>query len=343
MKNNKPHNYPKIGIRSKIELAKRLSDCRNPVDKIKGLIDDVVNNYDQYWIDHARLSEPEKGKWVRDASRSNLGKLLKLISERVLTPHDHMVPVFVFGGLKKRNHKTAVEYLLGTRRQRIILKLDVTRFYEQIKSDRVHQFFLQKTNCGNRGAKLLTKLCCVPVGAKDKPENYKSIGRGFSTSSRLAVWCNLDTFIKLDRLIRKELKGKDPRIAVYVDDIAITASRATKEDLIKLYPKIIAILNSDSKQPLPLNNKKTKIITHTGDTYDIGGNHLGCKGFEHLGIQMKRNSLEVGVKTKSKITRLKNKHKDFKNNTSLTKSLQSLRQYENYITKNETAGLKSDR
>ncbi len=309
MKNNQ-HNYPKIAIRSKRELAKRLSDRRASVEDMARLIDDVKANYDDCWIDHPTQSQPAKEKWVRDASCTDLGKLLKLINAKVLAPHDSLIPAFVFGGVSGRNHKAAVTHLLGVKRKRVILKLDISRFFEQIKYKRVYSFFLAKGGCGQRGAKLLADLVCVPVGAKNNPGDYRTIGRGFSTSSRLAVWCNLDTFLKLERLVKKELQGKDPRIAVYVDDIAITASRVTKEDMIRLYPKIKSILESDENQKLPLNDAKTKIIYHSGDEYGIDGTYYGKRGFEHLGLQMNRNSLTLGTKTRWKLANLTHKYKE---------------------------------
>ena len=95
MKNNQ-RNYPKIAIRSKRELAKRLSDKRNSVEDMARLVSDVKTNYDDYWTDHPTQSQPEKGKWVRDASRTDLGKLLKLINEKVLAPQDLLIPMFIF-------------------------------------------------------------------------------------------------------------------------------------------------------------------------------------------------------------------------------------------------------
>lgn len=331
MKNNQ-HTYPKIAIRSKRELAKRLSDKRASVEDIVRLVDNVKKNYDNYWIDHPKQSQPEKGKWVRDASRTDLGKLLKLINTKVLAPHDPLIPTFIFGGVSGQNHKAAVKHLLGLRRKRIILKLDISRFFEQIRYERVYSFFLAKGQCGQRGARLLADLCCVPVGAKDRPGDYKTIGRGFSTSSRLAVWCNLDTFLKLERIVKKELRGKDPRIAIYVDDIAITASGVTKEDMMRLYPKIKAILESDENQKLPLNDTKTKIIYHSGDEYDIDGTYQGKRGFEHLGLQMNRNSLTLGTKTRWKLVDLTCKHKKARRkNTTVRKKRKSTLQYKKYI------------
>lgn len=331
MKNNQ-RNYPKIAIRSKRELAKRLSDKRDSVEDMARLISDVKTNYDNYWTDHPTQSQPEKGKWVRDASRTDLGKLLKLINAKVLAPHDSLIPTFVFGGVSRRNHKAAVTHLLGVKRKRIILKLDVSRFFEQIKYERVYSFFLVKGQCGQRGARLLADLCCVPIGAKDNPGTYKTIARGFSTSSRLAVWCNLDTFLRLERLVKKELRGKDPRIAIYVDDIAITASGITKEDMMKLYPKIKTILESDKNQKLPLNNAKTKIIYHSGDKYDIDGIYQGKRGFEHLGLQMNRNSLTLGTKTRWKLANLTHRHKESRRrNATIRKKRKSTLRYKEYV------------
>lgn len=331
MKNNQ-HNYPKIAIRSKRELAKRLSDKRASIEEMAKLVDDVKTNFDSYWIDHPTQSQPEKNKWVRDASRTDLGKLLKLINTKILAPHDSLVPIIIFGGVSKRNHKAAVMHLLGVKRKRVILKLDVSHFFEQIKYERVYSFFLAKGQCGQRGAKLLADLSCVPLGAKDNPGDYKTIGRGFSTSSRLAVWCNLDTFLRLERLVKKELRGKDPRIAIYVDDIAITASGVTKDDMMKLYPKIKAILESDKNQKLPLNDAKTKIIYHSGDEYDINGVYQGKRGFEHLGLQMNRNSLTLGTKTRWKLVDLTRKYKESgRKNTTIRKKRKSTLRYKDYV------------
>jgi len=324
--------YPKVHIRSKNELAKRLADKKIPADKRLELINDVLKNYDSYWKDHKTLSKPVEEKWVRDASYSNLGTLLKLINQKVLAQYDVMVPDFIFGGLSRRSHKDAVQHLLGSKRGRVLLKLDIKRFYEQISRERVEQFFATKAGCGSVGAKLLGELTCVHFGAKDDPQYNSTVARGFSTSSRLAVWCNLDTFLKLDRLVKKEFKGKDPRIAIYVDDIGITASRASKQEIMDLYAKIKVILGADKRQPLPLNDKKTKIIFHSGETFSIDGTFEGKYSFEHLGLQMNRNNLSLGSKTRWKRARiihqldvLKGKHKGLK------KTHKALQRYKAFI------------
>lgn len=325
--------YPSIDIRSKNELAKRISSKRLLTNDALDLINDVLENYDKYWVDHPTMSQPDKGKWVRDSSRTNLGRLLKEVDARVLKVHDGMLPDFIFGGVSGLNHKAAVKYLLGTKRKRIMLKLDVSKFFEQVRYERVYSFFMTKCGCSDKAARLLAELCCVEYGPKEAPAGYKTIARGFSTSPRLAVWCNLDTFLKVNRLIKKELKGKDPRIAIYVDDIGITASGVVKEDMMRIYPKIKEILeNGDKNQKLPLNQKKTKIVYHSGETYDIEGNFLGRWGFEHLGLQMNRNSLALGTKTRWKLVSLTEKFKATKRrNKKIRRSRRSTLTYKDYI------------
>ncbi|HEY4963354.1 MAG TPA: reverse transcriptase domain-containing protein [Candidatus Saccharimonadales bacterium] len=326
--------YPKIHIQSKNEFAKHISSRRFPYTEALRLINDVQANFDKYWHDHPTMSQPEKGKWVRNAKGTKLGILLKAINERILRPNDYLVPDFIFGGIGGLDHKAAVKHLLGKRRKRILLKLDVAKFFEQMHYERVYHFFLDKTGCSDKGARILAELCCVPYGPKDSPANYKTIGRGFSTSSRLAVWCNIDTFLKLERLVKKELKGKDPRIAIYVDDIGITASRATKEDMMKLYPKIKAILEGDRNQKLPLNEAKTRIIYHSGDTYNIEGKYLGKWCFEHLGLQMNRDSVGLGSKTRWKLANKTQQYKaSHKKDQQLKRSRKSTLIYKNYIEK----------
>jgi len=324
--------YPKIHVRSKNELAKHLADRKFTAEQGLELINDVTKNFDLYWKDHKKLSKPLEEKWVRDASFTRLGTLLKMVNQKVLAPYDHMVPNFVFGGLSKRSHKMAVAHLLGVKRGRVLLKLDIRRFYEQISKERVEHFFATRADCGKVGARMFANLACVQFGAKDQPQPHATIARGFSTSSRLAVWCNLDTFMRLEWLIQKELKGKDPRIAIYVDDIGITASRVSKEEMMALYPKIKKILERDKNQPLPLNDKKTKIIFHAGDTYSIEGKYEGKRGFEHLGIQMNRNDLTLGTKTRWKRAEITHLLKTKKaGHIGLKKARKSLQRYKAFI------------
>lgn len=288
------NRYPKIHILSKNELAKHISHSRFPKEKALTLINNVIANFDKYWKDSKR-SDVASEKFVRSAKGTQLGVSLQKINEMVLAPHDKLLPGFIFGGLEGTNHIKAAAHLLGNKRKRILLKADISRFFEQVSADRVAQFFQHKCKCSKKAARLLSNLCCVPFGAKGSGSSRKTLARGFATSSRLAVWCNLDLFVKLERLVQKRLKGKDSRVAIYVDDIGITASRVSEKEMDDLYLEIRKLLaTADPNQPLPLNDKKKKVISH-------------LEGMEHLGIRLNRRSLSIGAKTRSKRDKLKKK------------------------------------
>lgn len=316
----KNKRYPRLYIRSKNELAKHISHKEFSKTEALSLINDVIKNSDKYWKD-SKHSQPLKGKYVRNAKGKPLGILLDKINKMVLAPHDKMLPDFIFGGVSGMNHKKAGEHLLGKKRRRVLLKMDVKSFYERIRSDRIFYLFQNKFLCSKNASKIITDMCCVPLGSKEDPSSEKSIGRGFATSSRLAVWANLDTFIKLEWFIKKRLKGKDPKISIYVDDIGITASGVSKEEMKELSLEIEVLLNSDENQKLPLNSEKTKVISHE-------------EGIEILGLRLNRNSLSIGAKTKSKRDKIKNQlSKDLQPSDRATaqRRYKSLTYYKNSI------------
>ncbi|MFZ2975420.1 MAG: reverse transcriptase domain-containing protein [Candidatus Moraniibacteriota bacterium] len=313
--------YPKLFIRSKNELAKHISHKNFSKEDALLLINEVLENFDKYWKD-SKHSEPKKQKYIRNAKFTKLGLLLQKINTLVIAPHDKILPKFIFGGVKNTNHAKAAQNLLGSKRKRTLLKIDLERFFEQISDARVFDFFKYKCSCDIRASKILAQLCCVPLGQKNSGAKERSIARGFATSQRLAVWCNLDIFIKLDRLVQKKLKGHDPRISIYVDDIGITASRVTEEkmNMLKIEIKKL-LLNTDANQKLKINEKKTEIISHED-------------GIEYVGINLFRNKLGIGKKAKSKRDEVKEKLKkdtSQKEKLSLKRRYKSMNIYKNYI------------
>lgn len=290
------NDYPKINITSKNVLAKRIASSTYPFNKALSDINYVIENFDKLWKDSAQ-SKPDKGKFVRSAYGNKLGKLLNQIDKRILAKYDFMFPPFVFGGVSKKNHILAGRYLVGTRRKRTLLALDITKFFEQISYERVYYFFHKKAGCSAKASRLLAKLCCVSEGPKNNPSGKLVLARGFATSQRLAVWCNLTTFIKANRLIHKRLKNHDPRLAVYVDDIGIMASRVPENAIEDLKLEVIELLQrSDKNQPLPVNNTKTKISGY-------------LENQEHLGMRIRGKSLSFGKKTTHRRARLINQLK----------------------------------
>lgn len=289
-----PNRYPKLAIQSKNELAKHISHKSFSFEQSLGLINDVRAHFDDYWKDSKKSLEAEK-KYIRSALGTPLGILLGKINIMVLAPHDRLLPNFIFGGISGLDHVKAAASLIGQKRKRTLLKADIKRFFEQVKYDRVISLFRNKCRCSFKAAKLLADLCCIPLGPKGSGSGDRSIARGFATSSRLAVWCNLEVFLKLDWLIKKRLKGHDPRLMIFVDDIGITASRVTDEKMEELYTEIYELLKSSN---LPLNEKKKKIISHD-------------KGMEILGSRLDRRKLSIGGKTFAKRGAIKNKLKKY--------------------------------
>jgi len=287
--------YPVIYLRSKNEIAKRVSSKNFKPQQALEVLNNVLKNFDDYWYDSKR-SEPEKEKYVRSAVKSPaLNGILKLINKRVLLPHDHLVPNFIFGGLSGRNNIQATRNLIGKKRDRILLKLDIKSFYEQVTEKRVYYFFKNKCKCRPEASRILASLCCVPKGPKGSGVSKKILARGFATSSRLAMWCNLDTFQHLAWKVKKKLKNNDAKIAIYVDDIGITASRIDEKKMEEIKKLSIDLLqNKDQNQPLPSHTEgaKTKIITFKA-------------GAEHLGIKLGRNKLSLGWRARSRADKIK--------------------------------------
>lgn len=291
--------FPKIHIRSKREFARHISHKGFTAEQALALINDVQQNWNSYWKDNEFHSEPTKGKYVRSAKGRPLGKLLEYVNKSILGVHDTLLPGFVFGGISETDHVKAAAHLLGGRRKRTLLAMDIKSFFEQIHHDRVFHFFYKKCECDKSTSDLLADLCCVPVGPKNAPGSELVVARGFATSSRLAIWTNIDLFDRMTRLVKKRLKGHDPRIAIYVDDIGITASRVTRKQLEDLRDEIMQLfLEFDTNQSLEIHpiskTRKNRIVEHQ-------------EGIEHLGLRLYRNRLGLGAKTMSKKAKHKNK------------------------------------
>lgn len=282
---------PSVNLNSRKHLARQISGPRLSEQDARELIDFVCNpvNHSNLWRDNLAESNEEKGKWVRDASWSKLGILLKLINSRVLAPQDRHLPHFIFGGRTGMSNVHAVHHLMGYKKQRTLLALDITRFFESVDIKKVDDFFMS-ADCSNRMAKTLSKACCVPVGKKYQPEGRVSLARGFSTSTRLAVWSYINAFYEINDLAMKRLKDYDPRVAIYIDDIGISASRVPEDLLRSLESDVDSILKKASNSLLKLNRDKT-------DVKDWNG------AIEHMGVKLNRNSLVLPKALQKKLDR----------------------------------------
>jgi hypothetical protein len=311
MSNNE---YPQINLRSKNDLAKRIGNKKLTRKKALILINDVLKNFNRYWKDNMKVSEPLKGKYVRSAARNNLGNLLGLINKKVLAPHDGLLPPFIFGGISKKDHVRAAINLLG-KKGRVFCKLDLARFFEQITEESVFNFFL-RSGCSIKISKLLSKLCCIPEGPKNTKGGRSVLARGFSTSPRLSVWCNLTTFKMLNWRIGRILKKNDFKISIYVDDIGITASKASLELMdhaLNIGKKIIKTGN------LKINEEKTVSPV------------MFSEKVEYLGLGLGVNKVYLGKETQIKLNRTIEALRDPNCPKEIKESLKGLRNYEKHV------------
>lgn len=222
-----------------------------------------------------------------------------MIDKKILKPNDFLFPEFIFGGVSKKDHVKAVYHLLGTQKNRTKLGLDVSKFFENNHRERVFYFFYNKCKCSKRGANLLANLCCVPVGPKGSGSETKTLARGFATSTRLATWVNIDLFLRISWLTKKVLKGHDVKIAIFVDDIGITASQIDEDVMKKLAEKIKSVFDNHYKNhSLPLNLTKTSIQNSKKEA------------IEHLGLKIGRKKISAGKKTLYNQNELYKKIKD---------------------------------
>lgn len=291
----KTDRYPPLNLRSKHELAKRISGKFFPYQEALLLINKCIKNFDSHWYD-SKHSDPADEKYIRSAKGKPLERLLSLIDRKVLARHDFRIPQFIFGGVSEKNHIQAAHHLLGNQRERTLLALDIRRFFEQNDRGRVFCFFHQKCHCTIEVANLLADLCCVPIGPKGSGSPKKTLARGFATSSRLAVWCNQGLFLKVHWKTSRRLRGHDSRIAIFVDDIGITASRVEETKMKALADEIENIFRtSDPQRALELKQTKHRIEPF------IGG------ATEHLGLGLGRNKVFLGRKTFGKYRSLNTK------------------------------------
>lgn len=300
--------HPKLNLYTKNQLANAIRGNGLSFHEATALIEDCRNNKNKYWSDNIKESDPSSGKWVRNASGSPLGQLLERINQRILAPHDGELPPFIYGGVGEKGIRDAAAALQGKKNKRILLKIDMRRFFEHVSYADIEIMLIQKCHCGKEAARIIAEMACIEEGEKT-PTNkgQKVLARGFSTSSRLAVWCNLNLFKRVFYLVAQKLKGHDPRIAIYMDDIGITASRVNSATMSSLYKDILELIEASS---LEINENKTMIIDYLRHEYDATDGSIkegAATQFEFLGIGMGRSHLYPGAKIRSKISRARSK------------------------------------
>ncbi len=297
-------NFPRLNLRSKNELYKRLTGKKLKKDgafeETKELFKYCSLNFEYLWKDNLTASKPEKEKWVRNCKSTKLGKLIKKIDSALLKQYDDVLPSYIHGGItgeyfKKsglkvsKSTQSAALSLIDGKKGRWLLRLDLKSFFEQVTQKQIVNLFEKDFKCSPRIAWSIANLCCLKKGQKGslKINSEKVLARGFSTSGRLAVWCNFRFFKELNCLVKNELKGHYPLMTIFVDDIGISAVKTSELKLKELAQKIVELA------------KKHNLIVHSVDSEktDIIPPH---KVKEHLGLRLTRHKIFPSLKTTRK-------------------------------------------
>ena len=325
--------YPTLKIYTINQLANKISGRGLSYGNAVKLINDCIKNKNSYWWDVIQASDLDNDKWVRSAKGTQLGLLLERIDKNLLKPYDNLLPSFIYGGLTNKNCKDAAIGLRGNKNKRTILKLDMQKCFEHIDYEEVIKLFCNKFGCRKDIAKTIAYLVCVPEGPKTDNQSDKLVlGRGFCTSTRIAIWCNLDLFFDIFWLEKNKLKKYDPRIAIFVDDIGISASRVSPIMMTDLYKNIRETIKKN-KPNIKLNSKKAKLVDYRQNAYDLETASIiknTKEPFEFLGIEIGRNSLRAGLSSRAKLSSLKSK----KSLTNKQKStIRGLKRFVRYISR----------
>ena len=308
--------YPPLKLKSKLDIAQRLISKKRTFEESKKLVNAAKKDKDLFWKDHKTMTETKKEKYVRYAKpKSPLWVVLKQVNNW-LRSWDSLLPCHIYGGrINRSTAQAAVSLLVGQGKNRFLLKTDLSRFFEQVERDRIFSFFKNRSGCSLEASNYMADLCVVPEGPKNAPRDTKTLARGFSPSTRLATWCNVEFFYKLAKMVRSHFKHLrvHPRIIVYVDDILISVSNVGRVQVEELRGKILVLAN---RFDLKINEDKTKI-------------YLPKDEQEVLGILMHRRSLSVPLKSRQKLSRLKvlkRKTADKEKNKKLKKQIDGMYQ-----------------
>lgn len=146
-------------------------------------------------------------------------RLLKLFCR--ITPPD-----YVHSAIKKRSYKTNAEQHKAAEN---VLKIDIKKFFPSVKFNYVHDFFSSTLFCSKDIATILSKLCTV------KTEKYGvHLPTGSCISPILSFLANRRLFDSIKRIADRQ----DCIFTVYIDDVTISGSKATRQLLTRIATEI---------------------------------------------------------------------------------------------------------
>ncbi|WP_313952787.1 reverse transcriptase family protein [Accumulibacter sp.] len=126
-------------------------------------------------------------------------------------------PDYVHSALKKRSYKTNA---LAHRSGGTVIKIDIKKFFQSIKFDAIHDFFLSGLRCAPDIATILAKLCVVRT-----EKHGVHLPTGSCISPVLSFLANRPLFDKI-KLVSDSYGCV---FTLYVDDITISGTGANAE------------------------------------------------------------------------------------------------------------------
>lgn len=126
-------------------------------------------------------------------------------------------PEYIHSAVKKRSYMTNA---LAHKGGGSVIKVDIKKFFQSVKFECIHSFFLRRLECAPDIATILAKLCVV------KTEKYGvHLPTGSCISPVLSFLANQPLFDQI-KLISDQFGGV---FTLYVDDITISGASASKE------------------------------------------------------------------------------------------------------------------
>lgn len=238
-KSNEPHRYeleksPLFRLSNKKKLAELLRVDLPAITNLEksGLATQYNSFIDKKTRRH--ITEP-----VGDLAKVHR-QLLRLFV-RFSPPH------YVHSAVKKRSYKTNA---FAHRGGNGVIKIDIKKFFQSVKFDCIHDFFLRRLECAPDIATILAKLCVV------KTEKYGvHLPTGSCISPALSFLANQPLFDRICQL--SDACGCV--FTLYVDDITISGQKANAELLNLVATEIFK--RGYRYHKINVSNSETPLIT----------------------------------------------------------------------------------
>lgn len=191
-------------------------------------------------------------------------------------------PDYIHSAVKKRSYKTNA---FAHRSGNSVLKIDIKKFFQSVKFDCIHDFFLRRLECAPDIATILAKLCVVET------ERYGvHLPTGSCISPVLSFLANQPLFDRISQLT----DSCGCVFTLYVDDITISGQQANVE-LLNLVAKEI-FKRGYKYHKINVSNSQNALIT--GLIVRDGKLHLPNERVRKIRDLIKLLGITAGAKDK---------------------------------------------